>query len=425
MRPRLGSLALCSLVVPFAFALGSSGCSGSDAGQAAPSDAASDAPLADTTPANDAPLADGDSGGAQIGCPRIAAAAERARKVVVSHPFGSGTAKATQYEVLDLAADGTLTRPATPVTFSMGTGFEGAIVFTPDGSIGLAAQDDGSIGAFRLDATGAPTVVHAAFRDGFYAQRIVLSADGARAWVLDSNTGNNGGGVYELAIACDGTLTARGLVVPGGSANAMALLPTDPTKGVLAARKAFDSAAGLDLHVVDLFARSGVSSGTAFDADAIPSDLVVTPDGKYALVADNSAVAGSRIAVMQLGPTPTQVGMLSTPYPAALVMSPWGNAALALNDDSTNQIHVLAPNTSGTGAPWAVTGEVAYKFGKPQIPASASMIARGTLEGRVFVAENQAVRTIVFTAAGGVVDTAKLSFTGGNESICGIVGVQP
>jgi hypothetical protein len=266
MRSQLAPAALYAIFVPLALA---AGCSGSDAGQAAPTDAgASDADVAAETPASDAPDT---PDAAPVGCPRTAAAAERARKVVVSHPFSSGTAKATQYEVLDLAVDGTLTRPATPVTFSMGTGFEGPIVFTPDGAIGLAAQDDGSVGVFRLDAAGAPTVVHAAFREGFYAQRVVLSADGARAWVLDSNTGNNGGGVYEVAIACDGTLTTRGLVVPGGSANAMALLPTDPTKGVLAARQAFDSAAGLDLHVVDLFARKGVSGGTAFDADAIPT----------------------------------------------------------------------------------------------------------------------------------------------------------
>ncbi len=388
----------------------------------------SSTPAADTGVDDSIAAADADVGAdAGVGCPRTPSAADRARKVVISHPFAAtaGT-KATTYEVLDLAVDGTLSRPATPVTFSMGTGLDGSIVFTPDGKLGLAAQDDGSIGAFTLDAAGAPTVVHAAFRDGFYAQRVVVSQDGARAWVLDGDTGNNGGGVYELSIACDGTLASRGLVVPGGGANAMALLPTDPTKGVLAATAAFDSATGLDLHVVDLFARTRVSSVAAFpDTDAIVSDLVVTPDGKYALVADDGMLAGSRIAVVQLGATPTSVGLLTTPYPAAMVMSPWGNSALVLNDDSTDQIHVLAPSASGSGAPWTITGELAYQFGKPQIPVSASMIARGSLEGRVFVAENLAVRTIVFTQAGAPVDTAKLSFPGGNESIVGIVGVQP
>jgi DNA-binding beta-propeller fold protein YncE len=400
------------LLVAVAFACGCGG------GAGAPADAGSDGTL-------DAADASADTSmDAQIGCPRAAAPADRARKVVISRPFGAGTSKATTYEVLDLAADGTLTRPATPVTFSMGTGLEGSIVFTPDGKVGLAAQDDGSVGVFTLDSAGTPTVVQAAFRDGFYAQRVVVSSDGARAWVLDPDTGNNGGGVYELAIGCDGTLTSRGLVVSGGGANAMTLLPTDPTKGVLAATAAYDSGPGLDLHVVDLFARTRVASVAAFpDGGAIPSDVAVTPDGKYALVADDGVLVGNRVAVVGLDPTPAQAGLLSTPYPAALVMSPWGNAAVVLNDDATNQIHVLAPTTNGTS--WTITGELAYVYGAPQLPVSASLIARGALEGYVFVAENQAVRTLAFTAAGQVIDTAKLTFSGGNESIVGIVGVQP
>jgi hypothetical protein len=331
--------------------------------------------------------------------------------------------------VLDLSADGTLSRPAPPVTFTMGTALDAPIVFTPDGEIGVVAQDDGSVGIFRLPAGGgAPVVIDPKFDGGgaFYARAVVMAKDGSRAWVLDQNTADNGGGVYEIALACDGTPTSRGLVVPGSGASAMALLPGDPSKAVLAAKKAFDAPDGRDVHVVDLAGRSSLGSAAPFgDADAIASSVAVMPDGKYALVADDGIVTGSRLAVVALTPALAPVSVLSTPFPAAVVASPFGNAAIVLNDDSTDEIHVLSYDPSNAAAPFAITGEVAYAFGKPQIPVTASTIDRGSLEGTVFVGENVAVRQLRFGPAGDVTDVAKLASPPGLTGIVGVVGVQP
>jgi DNA-binding beta-propeller fold protein YncE len=310
------------------------------------------------------------------------------------------------------------------VTFKMGTALDRPIVYTPDGEIGLVAQDDGSVGVFRLSAGKAPTVVHAAFKGSFSAQDVIMAPDGTHAYVLDPDTANNGGGVYDVAIACDGTLTSRGLVLPG-SANALALLPADPTKGVLGGI-AGDSPLGQDAHIVDLATKMRVGSAAPFpDGGALVASVAVTPDGKYALVADNGLNAGSRVAVVALAPQISGVSVLPTPFPAAVVMSPFGNAAIVLNDDSTNQIHVLSYDPARAAAPFAITGELAYKFGKPQLPTNASILTRGALKGRVFVAENLAVRQLTFGAAGGVTDTAKLAFPDTIETIVGVVGVQP
>jgi hypothetical protein len=65
-------------------------------------------------------------------CPRTPRP-EGARKVVVSHPFLDGGAKTGAMEVLDLASDGTLTRPMK--TFALGAAAFEPIAFTPDGRI--------------------------------------------------------------------------------------------------------------------------------------------------------------------------------------------------------------------------------------------------------------------------------------------------
>ena len=404
-------------------------CSSSDV-EIGPAPADGSAATDGATPTGDAATGDAATSDASPnGCVRVVAAADRARKIVVSHPFANSGDKATVFEVLDLAQDGTITKPATAVTFQMGTALDAPIVFTPDGDTGLVAQDDGSIGVFRLPSSGPPVVVNAALKGSFYAGSIVLAPDGSHGWVLDDNTAENGGGVYALTIACDGTATVGGLVVPGGGAHAMALLPTDPTKALLASKGAFSSAAGTDVHLIDLVANKEIASVTAFaDGKSIASSVAIMPDGQNALVADDGAEAGSRIAVVHLGAaTVTALGLLSTPFPSAVVASPFGNAAIALNGDATNQIHVLSYNATSATAPFAITGELAYAFKKPEIPTTASLIDRGTLKGTVIVGENLGVRRLVFGASGTVLDAQKLAYPddGPFTDIVGVVGVQP
>ncbi len=411
-------------LIPLALLAAGCGASGGSATDGAPTDHA--APIDLASAAADAggdlanPIAT-DGGG---GCPRLPGDADRPRKVVVSHPFDGQGGNGTQFEVLDLTADGTLTRPM--VTFAMGTANEHPIRFTPDGAVGLVAQDDGSVGVFRFDDGGAPQVVHAAFGMGFYASDVVVSGDGTRAFVLDADTAENGGGVYEVAIGCDGTLTARGKVVPGNAPNAMEWLPGVPSRALLAAPQALGSPMGTDTHIIDFAGAMPnlVASGAAFpDSDAIPSSAAVMPDGKYALISDNGILAGNRIAVVSL-PDLTAAQLIATPNPAQVVASPFGDLALILNSDGKDALRIAKydPNQK---SPFTVIGELAYVNGKPQLPSAAVVISRGRLKGLVLVAELSSVREVQFDGNGGAKDTARLDFGGGNAAIVGSVGVQP
>lgn len=414
----LFSLASCSAV----FSLAS--CSADDpAGQTA------------AAPPSPTGSADGGGGGTQDAppdaapapatCPRVPGPADGPRKVVVSHPFGEGSGKkANAFEVLDLSAAGELTRPG--VTFEMRTAFE-PIVFTPDGKIGLVPQDDGTIGVFTFDASGKPEILDAAFSGSFYAHRIVVSKDGSRAFVLDEQTANNGGGVHEIAIGCDGKLAYVGLAVPGGRAHGMALLPGDPDRAVLAGYKAFDSADGTYVHRLDVGGAkvTRLASGPAFgDEDAIASSIAITNDGKFALVTDNGFAKGSRMIPVSLD-TMKPLAEMATPNPAAVVMSPFGNAALLLNSDGEDALRLVTYDAANAAKPFAVASEVAYVGGKTSLPTIASVIDRGMLRGRVLVAETTAVRRLAFTQAGAVEDLGPLSLGEGNGSIVGSLGVQP
>lgn len=377
-------------------------------------DAAAVLDLASSTDGN------GDGGSA---CPRLPRAADRPRKVVVSHPF-TEEGKGVAFEVLDLSATGTLSRSG--ATFEMGTALDRPIRYTPDGAIGLVAQDDGSLGVFRFDDGGKPVVVHANFRMGFYAQDVLVAADGTRAFVLDSDTAANGGGVYEVSIACDGSLALRGLAFSGDNPQAMAFLDGAPDRAVLAAKSALGSPMGDDAHLIDLSgAPARVGSGTAFaDGMAIASSVAATPDGKYALITDNGLGAGSRMAVMAL-PSLKAVQQLVMPNPAEALVSPFGNAALVMSSDGKDGLRLYKYDAASPSAPFSLVGEVAYKNGKPQLPSAASMIARGMLAGRVLVAEVLSVRQLQFGPGGALDDVGLLPFGAGATSIVGTVGVQP
>ena len=84
------------------------------------------------------------------------------------------------------------------------------IAFRPDGRIGVVAQDDGTLGVFWLDDQGQPTVVHARYEGGFFAHRAVFDpVDPDLIYVLDNQFPENGGGIYAVRLACDGTVSSE------------------------------------------------------------------------------------------------------------------------------------------------------------------------------------------------------------------------
>lgn len=350
-------------------------------------------------------------------------AADRTRKAVVSHPFGTNPGL---YEVLNLSAAGKLSR--TGKSFTMGKANSYApIVFTPSGRIGLAAQQDGTIGVFRFETNGNVTVVNKGWSGGFYTTSIVMDPSGTKAYALDGNVEINGGGVYQIAIACDGTLTTTARTVTGNVSTAMSLFPNDTKRAVLYSMSAGSSDVSANAHRVDLSRTPATieASGDAFgDQAAHSSAVAVTRDGKYALVGDDGIQMGDRLAVVDTTYLKHRQ-IFTSRAPFAIVMSPWGNAAMVVNGDDADSIEKLK-YTGNEDAPFTQPVELTYAFPKPLLPGAASAIERGQLKGRVLVGELLAVRQVQFTSAGDVKDVAQLTWPdGGNENILGTIGVQP
>lgn len=358
-------------------------------------------------------------------CPRPAKAEDHVRKVVVSHPFAEPSGKAPAFEVLELSVDGALTR--TGQTFTMHPAFQD-IVFTPDGKVGYVAQDDGTIGAFTFDDAGKVKVVHEGFSGKWSAGKLVVSNDGQTLWVLDPNTESNGGGVRRMRIGCDGTLTDEGLVVPGGTAHVMALLPNDPDRAVLVSYKASDSPAGSYAHRMDL-AQSPpkrLASGAVFDdTKAIASSVAVTADGKFALVTENGFEVGSRMAPVALSDM-SKRATIATPNPSAVVLSPFGNALLLMNSDGEDALRVVKYDPANDATPFTIGAQITTKNGKTELPTFAKVVEKGKLKGRVLVSEVLSVRQLAFAADGTITDVgASLVWPDGNTNIVGSLGMEP
>lgn len=361
-----------------------------------------------------------------VSCPRAPKADDHVRKVVISHPFGADSNKANVYEVLDLSTTGVLTK--TGNTFKMRPGFS-EITFSLDGKIGMVPQDDGSIGIFTFDDAGKPKVISEGLEGPFYADHILAAKDGQHVYVLDANTGSNGGGVHRFVIDCDGTLKHEGLVVTGGRAHAMGFYPGDRDRAVLIAYKALDSADGAYAHRLDLSGAKPkrVASGPVFDdADAIASWVAITNDGKYALVTDNGFAKGSRMAPVALGDM-TKRATIATPNPAAVVMSPFGNSLLLLNTDGSDALTLVKYDAANDSTPFSITGPVTLLGAKTELPSLASVIDRGTLTGRVLVAENVQIRRMAFAKDGTITDLGgAVSYAAdGLPGIVGSLGVEP
>jgi hypothetical protein len=198
--------------------------------------------------------ASADGGGSA--CPRLPAAPDRVRPMIVSKPYNPDSSPANAYQVLAVGLDGTITDSGQ--RFEMRRAIYGEFTFTPDGKVGLLAQNDGTIGVVGFDGM-IPTVIHAAFTGDFYASRVALDATGEYAYIVDANFRNNGGGLFRSAIGCDGSLGAPERLVDSKLAEFMFV--EDGGTALVVARDVADSAVGHDVHRVTLTRHAGGQLG--------------------------------------------------------------------------------------------------------------------------------------------------------------------
>lgn len=352
-------------------------------------------------------------------CPRVPAAADRERFVVVAHPFSASGGN--DYEVLRLGASGVLST-ATVATFTMGRAFDGEIAFTPDGEVGLIAQEDGTVGVFTLDSAGNASVIHAGLAGEFYAARVLVDREGARALVIDSQTIENGGGVYALDIGCDGSLSGETLLLEGNLIYDLAPLADDDW--VAYAKALPGGETGNDVHRVTIGDAIEVGAGVdAFpsDDDAIVYDMAATSEGRFALIADANAFSGTgnRVSVVNVGAL-SRVTELVVEDPASIAVSPHGDAFLVTSFAGDAIFAGTYDATSVTAF-----GELTYSGGGPQLPGNAVTITRGSLSGLTLIAENLGIRRVRFAGGGVVTDLGRTSLGTGSDTITGAIGVQP
>ena len=150
--------------------------------------------------------APGDAGG----CHATPLAADRARKVVLSHPYDDQGNASKDFEVFDLDAAGKLTEPK--VHFSLGTTSEGVIAMTPDGAIGIVAEGiDGTLGVAFCASTRPGRRTSCTRRSCGARTRRASSWTHRGLGSTCSATrprATAGGSMSSMTIACDGTRLA-------------------------------------------------------------------------------------------------------------------------------------------------------------------------------------------------------------------------
>jgi hypothetical protein len=367
----------------------------------------------------------GDDAGAS-GCTREPAAADRVRYAVVSHPYEEDGKSASGWEVLSIDAGGELA--ATGTTFVMGRATGGSVAFTPDGAVGVVAQEDGSLGVFTLSAEGEVEVVESGWHGSMYAGAVVPAPDGGGVYVLDSQWRENGGGVYRVDIDCAGQVSDGGLVAAARLPYAL-VFAGGGARALAAASDILDSNDGADVHMVDLGAGDVMAGADPFpDDEQIVASAALTADGAYLLVGDNNQYYSSeelenRVAVVRVdGAELGAVQSLPVEDPIAIATSPFDDAAVVVS--GFGDAIVVLERDDGAGKPFSLAGEVDYSGPAPQLPGALATIDRGGLRGHVLVAELLGVRHLAFTR-GAVSDLGLLALGDDTAAITGALGLQP
>ena len=356
-----------------------------------------------------------------VSCPVLEKPENRDRFVVVSKPYRPGAERAPDYEVWTLSQNEDIA--PTETLFSMSRTFKGEIAFRVDGSIGAVAQDDGSLGVFKIDDQGNVDVTHSSYVGEFEANSVSFDPNHPdRLIVMDGRWDEFGGGLYEVMLDCEGTIVSESLIVTSKLATDMTWM--DREHLLLSATSALDSGEPHDLHVLDWQPQnvSRRSSSFNFDGELVKKSFVAfTSNKKHLLVAENSGLTSRphRIAVYEW----TEGTMLfkqlieSIEDPHDALISPFDDSALVISGfgDSIYRLEYDENSETPFGPPTTVSS--------PPLPGHGVMIKDGLSEGLVLVAENVGIRMLKFNE-GSVIDLGAVTRSG-IEHIIGAIGVQP
>ncbi len=361
------------------------------------------------------------------GCRAQPQAADRERLVVVGYPYGSDGSQAATWGVFTLTTDGEIEHGGT--RFDMGRGYSGHVAFTPDGSIGMVAHDDGTIGVFEALSASEVRVIHAQLAGDFYASAVVSDPSGEWAWIIDGNWAENGGGLYRATIDCDdGSFGTPVRVIEAKLPAALLRFHQRHDRALLIGREAAGAASGEDAFLLELGADPEVLGGadTFGDDEAIFAGAALTFDDAHLLIGDNASWSSfpNRVAVAVVSDSGLEAVQVleDVDDPVDIVASPFDGAALVISGYS-DAIFVL-DYQPGAAAPFSHGGELSYVGSSPQLPTAAAVVERGSQKGLVVVTENQGLRRVQF-GQDSVTDLGLESFGSGLEYIPGAVGLQP
>lgn len=363
------------------------------------------------------------------GCRSTPAAANRDRLVLIAHPYDVSGAQADTWATWQMDEDGELSNLDHP--FTLGRAFAGTMRWTPDGQVGVIAHDDGSLGVVLINEGGLPGVVHASLTGDFYAGDVAVDPSGEWLWITDSNTVDNGGGIYRAAIDCtDGTLTDVTPVVSARLPTRLLVSPYHPDHAVLVGTEAGGAAdAAAEVHLLNRAdtSLSLADSGMAFgDENASFMDAALSRDGTVALVADNSAWSGvdHRVAAVPVdgavGPAQVSSEIFD---PTAFVVAPNDDVVLVLSTYGDGVF--ILDLTPGSATPMRVRGELPYTGASPELPGGGAVVPRGELAGLAVVSEVSGIRRIWMQGEGTVTDLGRTTTGSGYDSMVGAIGLQP
>jgi hypothetical protein len=395
-----------------------------DAGlDASMNDAGSDAgnDSDDASDAGDAGDAGNDAGNDAGSC-RSIPPADHERFVVVSAPFGDDP---NLFTVHRLSVEGELS--ATGISFALSRAFDGQIAFSLDGALGAVAQDDGGLGLFRVMEDGNVNVITSAPRMTYVSNVVADPNDMNRFWMLNSQTRNNGGGIYALDVDCDGNITDERLAI---RANLPYKLRFDSEGPIVLARDvggdefgAGASEEGLDVHRIDLESGDVLESADLFSADEwIGGGFDV--DDTHAFGGDIAGFSGTAdlVAVAATGPLMPQQEISAVEDPLGILVSPFGDRVIAVSGFG-NDVFVFNYD-DGAVEPLSNRQTLAYITDRTALPGIPVRVQEGSLSGLVLIPENQHIRRVQFTT-GSVTDLGRYSLGEGSGAIPGALGVQP